>query len=261
MSEKNTTQAILNKLLKEIAADDDGRNEADGSIGNIDAADKLDFYKDYLIQTRKEIDTEKIEMTKLVNIKILIVGSIFAFKSGPAVLVTACIIPLFIFSIDIMHAARLRYILHRWSYLSEYIVPIVQRLIYDDVKFFETSVIERDRKDNIYWNTENRVRGVFMGISLAIAIFSSHILWVQSAKQTDSIPIFELISVSFFIVLSFIVSRQKIDWHIKDGENDANKPIYNTKYIWWLVGISSFFSLLDGRLQGNPIACFFKVGS
>lgn len=264
MSENTTKKAILGKLLEQIAADGDSQNadEAGSSSKNIDISDKLSFYKDYIIQTRKEIDTEKIEMTKLVNIKILVVGSIFAFKDGPAVLITACLIPLFLCAIDMIHAARLRYILHRWSYLNEHITPKVKNLLGDDndIRFFETSVVDRDKKD-VYWNMENRVRGVFMGISLAIAVFSSHILWVQSGNATsnsdNSFQIYELISVSVFIIISIFISSQKIDWHIQIKEEDSNKPIYNTRYIWVLVAISSFISLLDG-LTGNPIANFFN---
>ncbi|MBU2471920.1 MAG: hypothetical protein KKF20_05890 [Bacteroidetes bacterium] len=74
---------------------------------------QLDFYKDYLIQTRREIDLEKTEGTRILHLKIILAGALLALARGPAELLAILLLPFAMFALDHMQLSRLEYILHR----------------------------------------------------------------------------------------------------------------------------------------------------
>lgn len=95
-------------------------------------------------------------------------GAVLALSKGATGLWGIVVLPLAVIAIDMMQASRLLYILHRWVYLAEHIVPrIRQDLDMQNLRFFEEDVVQRNNR-GLYRTLEGRVR-TFIFIPAAIA--------------------------------------------------------------------------------------------
>ena len=94
-------------------------HEVLGRTGNA----PLDFWKDYLLRTRKEIDLEKTEGTRILHLKIILIGALLVLVKGPAGLVAFIVLPIVMLALDRMQLSRLQYILNRWEYLETSVIP------------------------------------------------------------------------------------------------------------------------------------------
>jgi hypothetical protein len=132
---------------------------------------RTDFLREYLLQTRKEIDVEKIEGTRLLHLKILLMGAVLALAKGITGLWAIVVLPLAVIAIDMMQASRLLYILHRWEYLARHIVPRIREDLGDpDLPFFEEGVVQRN-DGGLYKNLEGRVRTlIFVPAAIASSL-------------------------------------------------------------------------------------------
>jgi hypothetical protein len=127
----------------------------------------LSFWRDYLVQTRKEIDMEKTEGTKILHLKILLIGALFLLVKGELGLFAIALLPLAMIALDRMQLSRLQYIIHRWEYLEATAVPQLRRLLGDpSVDFFECRVMGRHR-DGFYLPVEAFIRTVLFLPALA----------------------------------------------------------------------------------------------
>lgn len=117
----------------------------------------LKFWQEYLLQTRKEIDLEKTEGTKILHLKILLIGALFLLLKGALGLVAIALLPIAMLALDRMQLSRLEYILHRWEYLHDHAVPELRKALGASARFFEESVIQR-QKDHYYLPVEAMIR-------------------------------------------------------------------------------------------------------
>lgn len=119
---------------------------------------QLDFYKEYLIQTRREIDLEKTEGTRILHLKIILLGGLLAFIATTHGFWIAIPFPFLLFALDYMQTSRLQYILDRWQFLEEAVIPKLRQALGDPAaRFFEEDVLARHRR-RVYWALESLVR-------------------------------------------------------------------------------------------------------
>lgn len=140
------------------------------------AHDSLNLWKDVLLRTREEIDLEKTEGTRMLHLKLILIGALLVIVPGPAGPVVLLLLPLVMVAMDTMQASRLEYILHRWRYLTEAVVPRIRvHLAAPEARFFEEDVVERT-KDCYYHRTECFVRTLLILPALLLSSISAALL-------------------------------------------------------------------------------------
>lgn len=117
----------------------------------------LKFWQEYLLQTRREIDLEKTEGTKILHLKILLIGALFLLLKGALGLVAIASLPLAMVALDRMQLSRLEYIIHRWEYLHDHVLPELRKALGASPRFFEEFVLQRHR-DQRYFPVEAMIR-------------------------------------------------------------------------------------------------------
>jgi hypothetical protein len=136
----------------------------------------INFWKDYLLQTRKEIDLEKTEGTRILHLKILLIGAVLVLVRGPVGLAALVFLPIVMLAMDRMQLSRLHYILQRWEYLAHVVVPRLRDALADEsATFFEEAVVDRNRA-GFYLPTEGLVRSLLFVPALAVAGISASLL-------------------------------------------------------------------------------------
>ena len=168
---------------------------------------KLNFIKDYILQTRKEIDTEKKEYIRILHLKIIVVGVILAFSKGNLGILIITSLPFIIIALDYLQQSRLNYILHRWNYMNDHLIPSLKSLMIIKGKhltFFEENVIERNRK-KYYVNLESFVRTILVVPSI---IASSIAVMVSFSKYTSiATPFNYLLGISWLTIIVLISAK------------------------------------------------------
>ena len=167
----------------------------------------LQFWKDYLLQTRKEIDLEKTEGTRILHIKILLIGALLVLVRGSAGVVASLLLPIVMLALDRMQLSRLHYILHRWEYLGIVVIPRLRAALGDqEAKFFEETVLERNR-EGFYLRLEAQVRTLLFVPALVASAIGASLL--AASVSPRSLSVVYLTGIVWMTILTSIALMKR----------------------------------------------------
>ena len=175
------------------------------------------FEREYFIQTRKEIDTEKRERDKILNFIVLILGAIgFAIIrqeghpdliNSPYTLIIEYAILIMITSLFWIRWKKLNQIAHRWYVLHKMCTDF-----YGDNRTNELmeGIVYKGLNSKKYI-TKDLILNYSLSIPIYLSILYQCKIFIKNNSKSESLLAIYCIGIIFHIIISFLILSRKCE--------------------------------------------------